>query len=297
MGYLIAELDFGQAVKAKEDLNILGGNILNTELLLLKLFLASIDAMISMRHDYMMVPTWSGVPVIIHGNKFVGDHYWLAQNLVASTEQLIVSVAVIHQTKKELEIEKKHLKKCPSVMKIAEEQDIEEEQKEIQEKVNEIEEEKKEIEEEKGTDEEEIGEEKKTDEEEIGNGQTYELEEYCFEKDLELEAELEKANTQEVEKKEPPLMEEVEDNAFTVESMSKKMIEVNQWRWTKLNEVSSEEVTASGTLAYEHLVAGGYTEESAKEEELEILQVDDVIWWVCMEDVTKVQKKRLVDLL
>ncbi|KAF8532915.1 hypothetical protein BDD12DRAFT_810598, partial [Trichophaea hybrida] len=67
-GYLIVELDFGQGVKAKQVLYTLRENILNTELLLLKPFLASINAMISMRHDYMMVPTLSGVPVIIHGN-------------------------------------------------------------------------------------------------------------------------------------------------------------------------------------------------------------------------------------
>jgi hypothetical protein len=77
---------------------MLGENILNTELLLLKLFLSSIDAMISMRHDYMMVPTLSGVPVIIHGNKYVGDHHWLAENLVPSKEKLIASAAIIHPT-------------------------------------------------------------------------------------------------------------------------------------------------------------------------------------------------------
>ncbi|KAF8527202.1 hypothetical protein BDD12DRAFT_904124 [Trichophaea hybrida] len=48
-GYFVAELDFGQGVKAKEILYILGENILNTELLLSKLFLASINAMINMR--------------------------------------------------------------------------------------------------------------------------------------------------------------------------------------------------------------------------------------------------------
>ncbi|KAF8252002.1 hypothetical protein K440DRAFT_636187 [Wilcoxina mikolae CBS 423.85] len=205
-GYLVAELDFGQGVKVKEVLYILGENILNTELLISKLFLASINAMISMRHDYMMVPTLQGVPVIIHGNKVRGI------------------------------------------------------------------------------------------------------------------SELEKTNTKEVEKKKPS-MEEVEDEAFAAESMAKKMIEFNEWRGSvyvnseefkgiiapileipgfeesKFEEVSSEEVTISQAQAYERLVAGGYTGESAKEEGLEKLQVDNVTWWVCMEDITKVQKKRLVDLL
>ncbi|KAF8532847.1 hypothetical protein BDD12DRAFT_901507 [Trichophaea hybrida] len=224
-GYLIAELEFGQAVKAKEVLYILRENILNTELLLSKLFPASINAMISMRHDYMMVPTLSGVPVIIHGNKYVGDHHCLAKDLVPSKAKLIASAAVIDATKKEIEIEMKHLKKCASVIVEdwsyfkgeeetdeetigdekeiegevkdieEEEKEIKEVEKEIKEEEKEIKEEKKEIKEEKETDREEIGGEKKTDEEEIGEGKTYELEEYCFEEDLEFEAELAKANS------------------------------------------------------------------------------------------------------
>jgi hypothetical protein len=62
-------------------------------------------------------------------------------------------------------------------------------------------------------------------------------------------------------------------------------------------EVSSEQVTISQSEAYGPLVTGGYTEQSAKEEHLEKLQVDDVTWWVSLEDVTKVQKKALADLL
>jgi hypothetical protein len=126
-----------------------------------------------------------------------------------------------------------------------------------------------------------------------------------------------------VEKKKPPSMEEAEGDAFAAESMTNKMVEVNEWRGSDyVNseefkgiiapilqipgfeesrfeelEVSSEEATISQVQAYEPLIAGGYTEESAKEEGLEKLQVDDVTWWVGMEDVTKVQKKRLVDLL
>jgi hypothetical protein len=115
-GYLIAALNFGQGVEAKEVHYILGENILNMELLLSKLFLASINAMISMRHDYMMVPTLSGVPVSIQGNKYDDDHHWLAQDLVPPKEKLIASAAVIHPTQKEIEIDKKHLKKCASVM-------------------------------------------------------------------------------------------------------------------------------------------------------------------------------------
>ena len=95
-------------------------------------------------------------------------------------------------------------------------------------------------------------------------------------------------------------MKEVEDDAFAVESMAKKMIEVLEWRCSdymnseeleriivlileilvfkkaRFEEVSSEEVTMSQAQAYKPLVAGGYTEESAKEEGLEKLQVDDV---------------------
>jgi hypothetical protein len=102
--------------------------------------------MISMRHDYMMDPTLSGVPVIIHRNKYVDDHHWLAKDLVPSKEKLIASAAVIHPTPKEIEIEKKHLKKCASVMvedwsHFEEEKDIGEE-KEIG-KEKEIREEKK----------------------------------------------------------------------------------------------------------------------------------------------------------
>ncbi|KAF8536147.1 hypothetical protein BDD12DRAFT_890921 [Trichophaea hybrida] len=163
-GYLIAELDFGQGVKAKAVLYILGKYILNTELILSKLFLVSINAIISMKHDYIMVPTMSEVPVIMHANKYVCDHYSLAKNLVLSKKQLIASTAVIHPTKKEIEIGKKHLKKCASVMiqdwlYFKEEEEIEEEKI----KVNEI------GEEEEIRKEKEIGEEKEIEEEtEIG---------------------------------------------------------------------------------------------------------------------------------
>ncbi|KAF8538299.1 hypothetical protein BDD12DRAFT_885500 [Trichophaea hybrida] len=260
-GYLIAQLDFGQGVKANVVLYILGENILNTELLLSNLFIASINAMISMRHDYMMVPTLSAVPVSIHGNNLMVEDW-------------------------------SHFK---------EEKDIGE---------------RKEIGKQK-----DIGEEKKIDDEEIGEGKIYELEEYCVE-DSWFEAKLEKAYTKEVKKKKPPSIEEVEDKPFAVESIATKMVEVNEWtgsdyvnseefkgivaliwaipgfqesRFEEL-DVSSDEATVSQAQTYEPLIAGGCPEELAKEE-LEKLQLDDITWWVCMEDVIKVQKKRLVDLL
>jgi hypothetical protein len=73
----------------------------------------------------------------------------------------------------------------------------------------------------------EIGEENEIEEEGIGEGKIYVLEKYFLEEDLEFDAELEKANTKEREKKNPS-REEVGDEAFAVESMGNKMVTVNE---------------------------------------------------------------------
>ncbi|KAF8538881.1 hypothetical protein BDD12DRAFT_883952 [Trichophaea hybrida] len=128
-------------------------------------------------------------------NKYVSDNHWLAKDLVPSEENLIASAVVFHPTQKEIEIEKKHLKKCASLM--VEDWSYFKEEKKIEGG--------KETEEEKG----------------IREGNIYKVEEYCFEEDLEFEEELEKANTKEEEKKKQPSMEEVEDETFAAESIAK----------------------------------------------------------------------------
>ncbi|KAF8539566.1 hypothetical protein BDD12DRAFT_805242 [Trichophaea hybrida] len=63
-----------------------------------------------------MVTTISVVPGIIRRHKYVGDLHWLANDLDPSKKKFIGSAPVIHPMVEEIEIEKKHLNKCASVM-------------------------------------------------------------------------------------------------------------------------------------------------------------------------------------
>jgi hypothetical protein len=77
-GYIIVSIDLGQGVVAEDMVyvveRVFGGG--QSKMLLGKPFLALIDAMIGVRHDYLCVPNVSGPPVIIKGRQYLGAGKW-----------------------------------------------------------------------------------------------------------------------------------------------------------------------------------------------------------------------------
>jgi hypothetical protein len=89
--YIILSIDLGQGVVAEDMIyvveRVFGAG--QSKMLLGNPFLAVIDAMIGVRHDYLCVPTQDGPPVIIKGRQYLGGGKW-ADSIFPKSKDTIV---------------------------------------------------------------------------------------------------------------------------------------------------------------------------------------------------------------
>ncbi|KAF8533775.1 hypothetical protein BDD12DRAFT_897844 [Trichophaea hybrida] len=94
-GYLTTTMDLGQGILLEGIVYILPSVIGDKKMLLGKPFLASIDAHISVRHDFLM-DMQEGTPVVIHGRQYLGHGMW-EEKSIAKSDCSILDSELVHR--------------------------------------------------------------------------------------------------------------------------------------------------------------------------------------------------------